>query len=203
MYSLYQRANGLTGLLSSCLIGLLSAIALSSFLFSPQTTGVLDIKPLKVCVSNYNPSRRGFCNIWFLIQTINWGLSLVAGARSIDFLLRNGPLCDLMSNLVCLNFSSVTSVIRVILILLFRFGHEKISALCFTGTQSSFSSMLQPSTRTQKGLEQCFSRAAHASVVTTTLLLTFIGAFIGEERCSIVGSNCTTEGGRTNQYRRR
>jgi hypothetical protein len=48
MHSLYQRANGLTGLLSSCLIGLLALVALSSFLFPAHPKGDVNIKTLKV-----------------------------------------------------------------------------------------------------------------------------------------------------------
>ncbi|KAF9520988.1 hypothetical protein BS47DRAFT_1374544 [Hydnum rufescens UP504] len=48
MHSLYQRANGLTGLLSSCLIGLLALVALTSFLFPAHPKGDVNIKTLKV-----------------------------------------------------------------------------------------------------------------------------------------------------------
>ncbi|KAF8302078.1 signal peptidase subunit [Clavulina sp. PMI_390] len=48
MFSAYQRVNSLSSLLSSCLLGLLGAIALSSFVFTNQATGTVSLEPLKV-----------------------------------------------------------------------------------------------------------------------------------------------------------
>ncbi|KAF8507470.1 signal peptidase 22kDa subunit [Hysterangium stoloniferum] len=51
MHSIYQRINGISALLSSCLLALLGAIALSSLAIQatrPTPEGVLEIKPLKV-----------------------------------------------------------------------------------------------------------------------------------------------------------
>lgn len=48
MYSAYQRVNALSSLLSSCLLALLAAIALSSFVFPSNTSGSVQLEPLKV-----------------------------------------------------------------------------------------------------------------------------------------------------------
>lgn len=48
MYSVYQRVNALSSLLSSCVLGLLAVIALSSFVFPSDASGKVEIAPLKV-----------------------------------------------------------------------------------------------------------------------------------------------------------
>ena len=51
MHSIYQRINGISALLSSCLLGLLAAIALSSLAIQatrPPVQGKLEVTSLKV-----------------------------------------------------------------------------------------------------------------------------------------------------------
>jgi len=51
MHSIYQRINGISALLSSCLIALLAAIALSGLaiqIYRGEPTGALQVKPLRV-----------------------------------------------------------------------------------------------------------------------------------------------------------
>lgn len=53
MHSIYQRINGISALLSSCLLALLGAIALSSLAIQatrPSVEGKLDMVSLKVSV---------------------------------------------------------------------------------------------------------------------------------------------------------
>ncbi|EPQ57140.1 signal peptidase [Gloeophyllum trabeum ATCC 11539] len=48
MHSLYARLNNFSAFLSSCLMGLLAAIALSSFLFTAEPKGELTLASVKV-----------------------------------------------------------------------------------------------------------------------------------------------------------
>ncbi|OAX39731.1 signal peptidase 22 kDa subunit [Rhizopogon vinicolor AM-OR11-026] len=48
MHSIYARVNGVSGLWSTCIMVLLAAVALSSFLFNADPKGDLDIVSLKV-----------------------------------------------------------------------------------------------------------------------------------------------------------
>ncbi|KAG2154449.1 signal peptidase 22 kDa subunit [Suillus bovinus] len=48
MHSIYARANGISGLWSTCMMVLLGAVALSTFLFNADPKGSLDIVSLKV-----------------------------------------------------------------------------------------------------------------------------------------------------------
>ena len=57
MHSTLARGNGLFALLSSCMMALLAAIALSSFLFSADPTGTIDITSLKVSVARRSRQR--------------------------------------------------------------------------------------------------------------------------------------------------
>jgi signal peptidase complex subunit 3 len=53
MHSIYQRVNGISALLSSCLLALLAAITLSSLAIQatrPSVDGKIDIASLKVSV---------------------------------------------------------------------------------------------------------------------------------------------------------
>jgi signal peptidase complex subunit 3 len=48
MYSIYQRLNVLSALLSSCLLALVAAVAVSSFAFSADPKGALAVSNIKV-----------------------------------------------------------------------------------------------------------------------------------------------------------
>ncbi|KAF9241789.1 signal peptidase 22 kDa subunit [Melanogaster broomeanus] len=48
MHSIYARFNGLSALWSTCIVALLAAIALSSFVFTANTDGKIDVVSLKV-----------------------------------------------------------------------------------------------------------------------------------------------------------
>ncbi|KAG8214137.1 hypothetical protein J3R82DRAFT_10903 [Butyriboletus roseoflavus] len=50
MHSIYARINGISSLWSSCMMVLLAAIALSSFVFTANPTGKVDVASLKVSV---------------------------------------------------------------------------------------------------------------------------------------------------------
>ncbi|KAF8348843.1 signal peptidase subunit-domain-containing protein [Amanita rubescens] len=56
MHTTISRINNLSAFLSSCMMALLAAIALSSFLFSANPTGIVDITSLKV----YHASARRY-----------------------------------------------------------------------------------------------------------------------------------------------
>ena len=48
MHSIYARVNNITATLSTTVMALLAAIALSSFIFTAQPTGTLDVASVKV-----------------------------------------------------------------------------------------------------------------------------------------------------------
>ncbi|KAG9316851.1 signal peptidase 22 kDa subunit [Chiua virens] len=56
MHNVYARVNGLSSLWSTCIMVLLGAIALSSFVFTANPTGKIDVASLKV----YNAKARRY-----------------------------------------------------------------------------------------------------------------------------------------------
>jgi len=92
MHSIYQRVNNLSALLSSCLLSLVAAVALSSLLFSADPKGTLHIASVKVYpgkARQYNQPQREFAFVRFnvtadLTPLFNWNtkqLFLYLGAE--------------------------------------------------------------------------------------------------------------------------
>ncbi|KAM6504226.1 Signal peptidase 22kDa subunit [Amanita muscaria] len=71
MHNIVARGNNLFAFLSSCTMALLAAIALSSFLFTPIPTGVVDITSLKV----YNVNARRYRNRKQEVALVNFNLT--------------------------------------------------------------------------------------------------------------------------------
>ncbi|TDL21740.1 signal peptidase 22 kDa subunit [Rickenella mellea] len=71
MHSIYQRINNLSALLSSCVLSLLAAIALSSLLFTADPMGTLSIGSVKVYpgkARNFNEPRREHAFVRFNVS---------------------------------------------------------------------------------------------------------------------------------------
>ena len=55
MHTCYARINNISAFLSSCLMALLGAIAVSSFLFAVEPKGALNVKSINMYVSAGRP----------------------------------------------------------------------------------------------------------------------------------------------------
>jgi hypothetical protein len=72
MHSIFSRINNVSALLSSCMMALLAAIALSSYLFNADSKGNLEIASVKVYVFSGYFQRFQFHKFYHLSSCLDW-----------------------------------------------------------------------------------------------------------------------------------
>ncbi|GJE90099.1 signal peptidase subunit [Phanerochaete sordida] len=71
MHTVYSRINNVSAFLSSCLMALLAAIALSSLVFTADPKGILDVQSLNI----YEGHTRRYHNRWQDVTFVNFNLT--------------------------------------------------------------------------------------------------------------------------------
>lgn len=84
MHSIYARINGISSLWSTCMMVLLASVTLSSFVFTANATGRIDVASLKVSVRPFFDQMHGLRSLMDVIPSPSEKHHLIMDPRYAD-----------------------------------------------------------------------------------------------------------------------